>query len=66
MQILLSAGGTPLSSEDRVCQFSAGTDTNPIFLYNKQLYYHPSNDPPKEMLRIDEGQGIGFKILELN
>lgn len=64
MQILLSAGGTPLSSEDRVCQFSAGTDTNPIFLYNKQLYHLPSNDPPKEMLRIDEGQDMPDMVSE--
>ncbi|PVD22986.1 hypothetical protein C0Q70_16246 [Pomacea canaliculata] len=34
-QVLLISGGEPLSPEKLVCSYSAGTDTNPIFLFGK-------------------------------
>jgi len=34
-QVLLVSGGECLDSASRVCNYHAGTDTNPIFLFNK-------------------------------
>ncbi|CAG7838501.1 unnamed protein product [Allacma fusca] len=34
-QVLLVSGGECLDPASRVCSYSAGTDTNPIFLFNK-------------------------------
>ncbi|KAK7069828.1 Autophagy-related protein 11, partial [Halocaridina rubra] len=34
-QVLLISGGEALDDNLRVCQYSAGTDTNPIFLFSK-------------------------------
>ncbi|KAG7153514.1 RB1-inducible coiled-coil protein 1-like, partial [Homarus americanus] len=34
-QVLLISGGEALDPNQRVCQYSAGTDTNPIFLFSK-------------------------------
>ncbi|XP_063594910.1 RB1-inducible coiled-coil protein 1-like [Penaeus indicus] len=34
-QVLLISGGEALDPSLRVCQYSAGTDTNPIFLFSK-------------------------------
>ncbi|XP_071549123.1 RB1-inducible coiled-coil protein 1 isoform X2 [Panulirus ornatus] len=34
-QVLLISGGEALDPNLRVCQYSAGTDTNPIFLFSK-------------------------------
>ncbi|KAG8442063.1 hypothetical protein GDO86_011018, partial [Hymenochirus boettgeri] len=36
-QILVVNGGECMASERRVCSYSAGTDTNPIFLFNKEM-----------------------------
>ncbi|KAJ8961272.1 hypothetical protein NQ318_008957 [Aromia moschata] len=36
-QVLLISGGECLDPNKRVCSYSAGTDTNPIFLFNKAL-----------------------------
>ncbi|XP_054281872.1 RB1-inducible coiled-coil protein 1 isoform X3 [Macrosteles quadrilineatus] len=55
MQVLLVSGGITLPPNQRVCHFSAGTDTNPIFLYNKQFYHHPSPEAPQELLSFDAG-----------
>ena len=33
-QVLLISGGESLDPEERVCKYSAGTDTNPIFLFS--------------------------------
>jgi len=55
MQVLLVSGGITLPPNQRVCHFSAGTDTNPIFLYNKQFYHHPSPEAPPELLQFDAG-----------
>ncbi|XP_069477144.1 RB1-inducible coiled-coil protein 1 isoform X2 [Ambystoma mexicanum] len=36
-QILVVNGGECMAPERRVCSYSAGTDTNPIFLFNKEM-----------------------------
>ncbi|KAG8570845.1 hypothetical protein GDO81_011446 [Engystomops pustulosus] len=36
-QILVVNGGECMSPDRRVCSYSAGTDTNPIFLFNKEM-----------------------------
>jgi len=55
MQVLLVSGGITLPANQRVCHFSAGTDTNPIFLYNKQYYNNTSPEAPPELLSFDAG-----------
>ncbi|CAM9731064.1 unnamed protein product [Lampetra planeri] len=39
-QVLVVSGGECLAGERRVCSYSAGTDTNPIFLFSKELILH--------------------------
>ncbi|XP_055965671.1 RB1-inducible coiled-coil protein 1 [Sorex fumeus] len=36
-QVLVVNGGECMAAERRVCTYSAGTDTNPIFLFNKEM-----------------------------
>ncbi|XP_044522248.1 RB1-inducible coiled-coil protein 1 [Gracilinanus agilis] len=36
-QVLVVNGGECMASDRRVCTYSAGTDTNPIFLFNKEM-----------------------------
>ncbi|XP_004838144.1 RB1-inducible coiled-coil protein 1 [Heterocephalus glaber] len=36
-QVLVVNGGECMSADRRVCTYSAGTDTNPIFLFNKEM-----------------------------
>ncbi|CAN9503492.1 unnamed protein product [Ophioblennius macclurei] len=36
-QVLVVNGGECMSAERRVCSYSAGTETNPIFLFNKEM-----------------------------
>uniref|UniRef100_A0A672GHY4 RB1-inducible coiled-coil protein 1 n=1 Tax=Salarias fasciatus TaxID=181472 RepID=A0A672GHY4_SALFA len=36
-QVLVVNGGECMSSDRRVCSYSAGTETNPIFLFNKEM-----------------------------
>uniref|UniRef100_A0A1B6EGD0 RB1-inducible coiled-coil protein 1 n=1 Tax=Clastoptera arizonana TaxID=38151 RepID=A0A1B6EGD0_9HEMI len=55
MQVLLVSGGVTLPANQRVCHFSAGTDTNPIFLYNKEFYHNSNVDIPSELLQVDTG-----------
>lgn len=47
-QVLLASGGECLDSNAKVCTYSAGTDTNPIFLFSKCLGESPvqSEDGP--------------------
>lgn len=40
-QVLLASGGECLDSNAKVCTYSAGTDTNPIFLFSKCLDESP-------------------------
>ncbi|GJQ84975.1 hypothetical protein Trydic_g575 [Trypoxylus dichotomus] len=43
-QVLLVSGGESLDPDSRVCSYSAGTDTNPIFLFSKSVI--ESTTPP--------------------
>ncbi|XP_044280422.1 RB1-inducible coiled-coil protein 1 isoform X3 [Varanus komodoensis] len=36
-QVLVVNGGECMAAERKVCSYSAGTDTNPIFLFNKEM-----------------------------
>lgn len=42
-QVLLVSGGECLDPQSGVCFYAAGTDTNPIFLFNKSNIESPSN-----------------------
>lgn len=53
-QVLLVSGGECLEPTARVCSYSAGTDTNPIYLFSKSTI--ESVTPPS--LSMDFGTGI--------
>jgi RB1-inducible coiled-coil protein 1 len=55
-QVLLVSGGECLDPAARVCSYSAGTDTNPIYLFSKSTI--ESVTPPS--LSIDFGPGIVY------
>lgn len=52
-QVLLVSGGESLEPNARVCTYSAGTDTNPIYLFSKASI--ESHQPP--VPSIDYGSG---------
>lgn len=52
-QVLLVSGGECLDPSARVCSYSAGTDTNPIYLFSKTTL--ESMKPPSPS--IDYGSG---------
>lgn len=56
------SGGESLESDARVCSYSAGTDTNPIYLFNKASIN--SSVPPTP--NIDYGSGTSNKNYFLN
>ncbi|XP_047116874.1 RB1-inducible coiled-coil protein 1 isoform X3 [Schistocerca piceifrons] len=56
-QVLLVSGGDCLDPGVRVCSYSAGTDTNPIFLFSKSTI--ESMTPPSPS--IDYGSDIDLK-----
>lgn len=56
-QVLLMSGGESLESEARVCSYSAGTDTNPIYLFNKASIN--SSVPP--IPSIDYGSDVDLQ-----
>ncbi|KAG7525511.1 hypothetical protein JOB18_027713 [Solea senegalensis] len=53
-QVLVVSGGECMFAERRVCSYSAGTETNPIFLFNKEMILC-DRDPtiPKTTLSIE-------------
>ncbi|XP_061696383.1 RB1-inducible coiled-coil protein 1 [Syngnathoides biaculeatus] len=53
-QILVVNGGECMAAERRVCSYSAGTETNPIFLFNKEMILS-DRDPtiPKTTFSIE-------------
>lgn len=53
-QVLLVSGGECLDPTARVCSYSAGTDTNPIYLFSKSTI--EGLTPPS--LSVDFGPGI--------
>ena len=42
-QVLLVSGGETLDASNRVCSYSAGTDTNPIFMFSNSLEARNNN-----------------------
>ncbi|XP_032454955.1 RB1-inducible coiled-coil protein 1 isoform X8 [Nasonia vitripennis] len=56
-QVLLMSGGESLESHVRVCTYSAGTDTNPIYLFSKAAI--ESQIPP--VPSIDYGSDIDLQ-----
>jgi RB1-inducible coiled-coil protein 1 len=44
-QVLLVSGGETLESSKRVCGYSAGTDTNPIFMFSNSLEPRQNQQP---------------------
>lgn len=48
IQVLLVSGGECLEMTTRVCSYSAGTDTNPIFLFSKHSQENRSLSPSDE------------------
>lgn len=63
-QVLLVSGGEHLNPSARVCSYSAGTDTNPIYLVNLSLVEAVDPPPPT----VDQGLDIDFteKVRESN
>lgn len=57
-QVLLVSGGECLDPSARVCSYSAGTDTNPIFLFSKSSI--ESTTPPSPS--IDYGSGMFLSV----
>ncbi|XP_022248429.1 RB1-inducible coiled-coil protein 1-like isoform X2 [Limulus polyphemus] len=57
-QVLLASGGETLDHPNRVCSYSAGTDTSPIFLFSKVAIESPSPPVPS----IDYGTSPDMKI----
>ncbi|XP_034234484.1 RB1-inducible coiled-coil protein 1 isoform X2 [Thrips palmi] len=56
-QVLLISGGLSLEPTARVCSYSAGTDTNPIFLFSKSSIESVSPPSPS----IDYGSDMDLK-----
>ncbi|XP_035733946.1 RB1-inducible coiled-coil protein 1-like isoform X2 [Vespa mandarinia] len=56
-QVLLMSGGESLEPNARVCSYSAGTDTNPIYLFSKAAI--ESNLPPTPS--IDYGSDVDLQ-----
>lgn len=55
-QVLLASGGECLDANAKVCSYSAGTDTNPIFLFCK--YYRGEECPRiRDILALVENKG---------
>lgn len=55
-QVLLISGGECLDPNKRVCSYSAGTDTNPIFLFSKSLIESTSPPAPTVDYVFDSGK----------
>lgn len=52
-QVLLVSGGETLELANRVCSYSAGTDTNPIFMFSSDL---EQRNPPAPWPSIENGE----------
>jgi RB1-inducible coiled-coil protein 1 len=58
-QVLLVSGGETLESNNRVCNYAAGTDTNPIFMFSNSL--EPRN-PPQPWPSIENDAEIKSEV----
>lgn len=61
-QVLLISGGEALDPKLRVCQYSAGTDTNPIFLFSKSTI--EGQTPPSPS--IDYSSDTDLKVSQFH
>lgn len=64
-QVLLVSGGESLDPTARVCSYSAGTDTNPIYLFSKSVIEAVTPPCPS----VDYGSDLGkikFKRTDLD
>lgn len=59
-QVLLVSGGESLDPNARVCSYSSGTDTNPIFLFSK--YIIESQQPPTPSLEMGNDFDMKDKV----
>jgi hypothetical protein len=57
--VLLVSGGETLESANRVCSYSAGTDTNPIFMFSNSL---EARNPPQPWPSIQNGNVQEFFV----
>ncbi|KAG8229201.1 hypothetical protein J437_LFUL001073 [Ladona fulva] len=60
-QVLLVSGGESLDPSSRVCSYSAGTDTNPIYLFSKASIESPT--PPSPSTHGLSGDMAGNEML---
>lgn len=51
-QVLLVSGGETLDAKSRVCSYTAGTDTNPIYMFSTNI---DSRNPPNPWPSIETG-----------
>ncbi|CAB0034544.1 unnamed protein product [Trichogramma brassicae] len=67
-QVLLMSGGECLDPSTRVCTYSAGTDTNPIFLFSKGIIAKDTPPVPKidTGFATDEDLRIELATIEIN
>ncbi|CAH1183184.1 unnamed protein product [Phaedon cochleariae] len=61
-QVLLISGGECLDPNKRVCSYSAGTDTNPIFLFSKSIIESPT--PPLPGAEHGSDSDIDLRVKE--
>ncbi|KAG5869946.1 hypothetical protein JTB14_026467 [Gonioctena quinquepunctata] len=61
-QVLLISGGECLDPNKRVCSYSAGTDTNPIFLFSKSIIESPT--PPLPSTDYGLETDVDLKVKE--
>lgn len=54
-QVLLISGGESLDRNKRVCSYSAGTDTNPIFLFSRSIIESATAPMPVAEHAMHEG-----------
>ncbi|XP_071965755.1 RB1-inducible coiled-coil protein 1-like [Antedon mediterranea] len=55
-QVLLVSGGQSLDVQQRVCTFNAGTDTNPIYLFDKSLIEQANYQHGSSLMEDDQQQ----------
>uniref|UniRef100_A0A8D8A8S9 RB1-inducible coiled-coil protein 1 n=1 Tax=Culex pipiens TaxID=7175 RepID=A0A8D8A8S9_CULPI len=56
--VLLVSGGEVLQDTQRVCNYSAGTDTNPIYMFSKSVL--DARNQPAPWPSIETGEWAGF------
>lgn len=61
--MLLVSGGETLELANRVCSYSAGTDTNPIFMFSNDL---EQRNPPAPWPSIDNGKQFRHSWTSVN